>query len=280
MQPTFWPTFDKQPLLVEQQAEIDNRPTFAVKHISNAQYDAKSLAGLEMFPNLVSVHQVSILMDNAPLHTPFIIYKVVNDFPSVEALLSSTQLRQLQPDTHMWIEALLKTMQPSNYARFNSQLMSSILALVGMPDQGGHLTIAPIIATANVDIVDALFQYCDVHINYQDQYGKSALMYAISAKHYTIVNYLLTRGADVRLQDNDGKTPLMHAVVAGIDLYQFRAIGPRIIATRRVRYNDAQQSQTPIDIPDNTGKTALMFYGVYFVWFGRGGNLPSMISYY
>ena len=136
----------RQPLLVEQQPELTKILTFTVKPLSNTQYDTQHCVGIAMFLDQASMltqvsmsnpasgtsstaNQVSILMGPHRLHIPFIIYKLLDDFPSLELLLSHTRSRQLCAP-QVLVDALLKTIQYSNaklvHARFNFQIMLSI----------------------------------------------------------------------------------------------------------------------------------------------------------
>jgi ankyrin repeat protein len=45
-------------------------------------------------------------------------------------------------------------------------------------------------------------------INAKDEFGSTALQYAISNKSYDVIALLLELGADVAIQDNDGSTAL------------------------------------------------------------------------
>lgn len=51
-----------------------------------------------------------------------------------------------------------------------------------------------------------------VDVNAKDQFGSTALHYAIVEKHVGIVSLLLANGADPAAQDGDGKTPLHYAI--------------------------------------------------------------------
>jgi ankyrin repeat protein len=50
-----------------------------------------------------------------------------------------------------------------------------------------------------------------VNVNTKDEFGYTALHYAISRKNKTIAMILLEHGADVTIQDDDGATPLDYA---------------------------------------------------------------------
>lgn len=47
---------------------------------------------------------------------------------------------------------------------------------------------------------------CD--INYQDSEGQTALHYAIILENEALIEYLVKKGADVNLADNDGVKPV------------------------------------------------------------------------
>lgn len=290
-------TYIRQPLCVEPPPDLNDSPTLVVKHLSNAQYDdflyhlnavsvakqhspkahashsklnANQHAGPQICVNVLSdLTQVSLLVDNSQLHIPFILYKLFDDFPSLDLLVSNVQLQE-RSCHHEVVNALLKTMQYANQKHerleFNSQLLSTILALVGK--QSEHFTIANIIATANLDLIKAFFRYCNVvvnrqdqpgktplqpynnNFNIQDQYGKTALMHAILGKKYNIVEWLLKHGSDIRLQDNDGKTAFMHALVMCADWLDQEKLMYLTHVNSCTRHTNLQ---------DNTGKTALMY---------------------
>ena len=49
------------------------------------------------------------------------------------------------------------------------------------------------------------------NINVQDQKKRTPLIFAASAGHTEVVEYLIDAGADVSMQDSDGQTALLHA---------------------------------------------------------------------
>ena len=50
-----------------------------------------------------------------------------------------------------------------------------------------------------------------VDINIRDEYGKTALRYAVENGHLEVVKYLIDKGADINVKDNYGKTALTWA---------------------------------------------------------------------
>ena len=65
-----------------------------------------------------------------------------------------------------------------------------------------------------MDLID------DVNINYQNDYGETALMKASNNYgNLPLVKLLLDSGADPNLQDEDGNTALIFAASGGLDLY-------------------------------------------------------------
>jgi len=71
--------------------------------------------------------------------------------------------------------------------------------------------------------LDVVQNLCDqqgnANVDYQDEYGATALMWAAIHEHIDIFNELCKRGADVNLKDKHGRTALMFSV--GCDDPQF-----------------------------------------------------------
>lgn len=83
--------------------------------------------------------------------------------------------------------------------------------------------------------------YQIAHIDYQNNDGKTALMFAVINGNIQVVQALVTHGADIHIQDNDGTTALMFAV-ENLEIEAVRAL---------VNYG------ANIHVQDNTGRTAL-----------------------
>jgi ankyrin repeat protein len=59
------------------------------------------------------------------------------------------------------------------------------------------------------------FLDCGSDVNARDVFGSSGLGYAVGRRSYDMVNLLIQRGANPKLEDNTGRTPLMAAENAG-----------------------------------------------------------------
>ena len=51
-----------------------------------------------------------------------------------------------------------------------------------------------------------------IHVDVQDKYNKTALMYAMEVGFYDTANYLIDRGADIELRDNAKQSALLYAI--------------------------------------------------------------------
>ncbi len=71
----------------------------------------------------------------------------------------------------------------------------------------------------NVEMLNYLLQN-KVDINAQDKEGKTALMFAVTKRCPSAVEFLLKNGADINIQDNAGNTALMYAV-SGDFMYDY-----------------------------------------------------------
>lgn len=61
----------------------------------------------------------------------------------------------------------------------------------------------------------ALVEKMDVHINEKDDFGRTALLWAVENNHQEVVELLLEIGADGDLQDHSGQTALFRAAWRG-----------------------------------------------------------------
>jgi uncharacterized protein len=80
----------------------------------------------------------------------------------------------------------------------------------------GGISIIPASERGHVEIVRELLTRTDINVNHVNNLGWTALLEAIilsdgGKAHQQIVQLLVDHGADVRLADNDGVTPLQHA---------------------------------------------------------------------
>jgi len=65
----------------------------------------------------------------------------------------------------------------------------------------------------SIELVSKLLEF-DAHLELKDNWGKSALFYAIDAKNnnYQLVSFFLDKGADPNARCKNGTTPLFRAV--------------------------------------------------------------------
>ena len=55
----------------------------------------------------------------------------------------------------------------------------------------------------------------EVDVNFQDEFGRTALSYAAEQDHYNVAEYLVNKGANQKIMDLDGRTPLFYPVIYG-----------------------------------------------------------------
>ncbi|WGU93203.1 ankyrin repeat domain-containing protein [Paenibacillus dendritiformis] len=80
----------------------------------------------------------------------------------------------------------------------------------------GGTALIPAAERGHIAVVEELLTHSDVDVNHINNLGWTALLEAIilsdgGATHQRIVKLLLDHGADPRIADNDGVTPLEHA---------------------------------------------------------------------
>ena len=66
-------------------------------------------------------------------------------------------------------------------------------------------------ATTTEQEADAKRQRLDAYF----EEGSTALMYAAALGHHEVVRMLVAAGADCRVKDKDGQSPLVHAAISG-----------------------------------------------------------------
>lgn len=84
----------------------------------------------------------------------------------------------------------------------------------------GGTALIPAADRGHVEIVRELLANSDVDVDHVNNLGWTALLEAVilgdgGTSHQEIVNLLIQYGADVNLADNDGVTPLQHAISRG-----------------------------------------------------------------
>ncbi len=108
----------------------------------------------------------------------------------------------------------------------------------------GQLPLQVAIEENNLDIVEALInENANVHARISNQKNMTMLMFAASKKRINsnIINLLLKKGADIRFQDDDGLTALMHAA---------RVDNSHVVTI-------LMQNGADINMVDNRGNTAV-----------------------
>ncbi|WP_374020894.1 ankyrin repeat domain-containing protein [Paenibacillus thiaminolyticus] len=80
----------------------------------------------------------------------------------------------------------------------------------------GGTALIPAAERGHIAVVEELLTHSDVDVNHINNLGWTALLEAIilsdgGATHQRIVKLLLDHGADPRIADKDGVTPLAHA---------------------------------------------------------------------
>lgn len=68
----------------------------------------------------------------------------------------------------------------------------------------------------NLDAVHHIIQFTKININLQDEGGWTSLVWATEHKHMNIVKYLLSKGADPSIQDDEENVGLHWAAFSGV----------------------------------------------------------------
>ena len=108
---------------------------------------------------------------------------------------------------------------PSNAGRLhNAVILGRVRDIETLIDQGAspdalHDGQSPLHTSAGRGDVEVTRFLCDrsVDIEAEDQYGKTALMIAVSLRDLSLIKLLLEKGADIEAKDNDGYTVLIEA---------------------------------------------------------------------
>jgi len=77
-----------------------------------------------------------------------------------------------------------------------------------------HIYLTPLMLTCyykHYHLVQTILSYRDNSINYQNEFGYTALYYAIESDNIHIIRLLIEKGADLNIVDKKGYTPLIYA---------------------------------------------------------------------
>ena len=113
-----------------------------------------------------------------------------------------------------------------------------------------------------VKIAKYLIDHKEADINFQDDKGRTVLMYALARtgeRDFWLSEYLLSKNADIDIQDKEGKTALMYYVT---DITK-----KNVNARGLFRLLDETNKKFKVNLKDNEGKTLLM-YAVKFDYRG------------
>lgn len=153
------------------------------------------------------------------------------------------------------------------------QLTIEAKADTKLTNRFGGTALIPACERGHVEIVETLLTRTDVDVNHVNRLGWTALLEAIvlsngGERHQRIVQLLVDHGADMRIADKDGITPLEHAnkrgyteIVRILEATQQLRAERLIIAadqgdTEAVRQLLAQGAD--VHAQDSSGKTALI----------------------
>lgn len=89
--------------------------------------------------------------------------------------------------------------------------LDKIKTFVGNINVNDNMGMAPIHWASDrgdLDILKLLVEDLQADVNFQDETGQTALHYAVSCSHEEICKYLIGKGANIKIQDEDGVTAL------------------------------------------------------------------------
>ena len=75
-------------------------------------------------------------------------------------------------------------------------------------DYQGFTPLIKACASQAYDVVKAFLRSNEININFQDKIGNMALHYLCEDEKFDIAIELIKKGGDVKIQNNEGKTPL------------------------------------------------------------------------
>ncbi|MCM3274157.1 stalk domain-containing protein [Paenibacillus elgii] len=111
----------------------------------------------------------------------------------------------------------------------------------------------------NLDLIKAAIDKKELQLNTQDEEtGNSLVFYAIIENNYPVFDYLAKSGANLELQNKEGKTPLHIAVIEKSSFYMGELLSKYKVPTK-VKDNS---SKMPIDYTDvdSTDRMSLRGY--------------------
>lgn len=89
--------------------------------------------------------------------------------------------------------------------------LEKIKTYVGNINVNDNMGMAPIHWASDrgdLDILKFLVENLQADVNFQDETGQTALHYAVSCSYEEICKYLVSKGASIKIQDEDGLTAL------------------------------------------------------------------------
>ena len=109
---------------------------------------------------------------------------------------------------------------PIMMACFNNQpqiaeYLISIGADINKKDVDGSSTIHYASFSGILKIVQKCIEEQNNDIDSKDNFGRTPLFSACSSGHFSVVNYLISKGANIKLIDDQGNTPLYYACRGG-----------------------------------------------------------------
>jgi len=160
-------------------------------------------------------------------------------------------------------------------------------------DNHGQTPLIKAVIKNDTDAVKYLLEEPKVNINARDHSSRTALIYAVIYGHKDCVDLLLDKGADMSVEDCEGKTAFIHAAInygegerkdiigeldergADINAKDHKGITVfmhLIVAISNMTSSDHKQPSVPrflenqkinVDATDNEGKTALMYAAIH-----------------